>query len=65
MPNPCKTVVVHVLCSTGQEARLNIVHRYFYRVHVGEIDTTFVCLVVKRGFNMVTIATVRIMGFLS
>jgi hypothetical protein len=64
MPNPCKrTVVVHILCSTGHEARSNIVHRYFYGVRDGEIDPTLVCLVVKLGFNLVSVATVRILGF--
>jgi hypothetical protein len=66
MPNPCeRTVVVHILCSTGHEARLNIVQRYFCGVHDGEIDPTLVCLVVKHAFNFVSIATVRILGFLS
>jgi len=65
MPNPCKIVVVHILCTPGHEARLNIVHRWFYGVHDGEIDHTLVCLVVKPGFNLVNIATFRIMGFLS
>lgn len=53
MPNPCKTVVVHILSSTGHEARLNIVRRYSYGVRDGEMDTTLVCLVLKPGFNLV------------
>jgi len=65
MSNPCKTVLVHILCSIGHEARLNIVHRYSYGVRDGEVDTTLVCLVVKPGFNLVNMQTVRIMGFLS
>jgi len=65
MLNACKTVVVHILCGTGHETRLNIVHRYFYGMHDGEIDPTPVCLVVKPGFNLVNITTVRTMGFLS
>ena len=66
MSNLCnKIVVVHILCSTGHEARLNIVHRHFYGVHDGEIGPTLVYLLVKPGFNLVNIAAVRIMGFLS